>query len=256
MPGVPAGSAEPHARHDLRLVVHQRHDAGIHQRHEVLLQVAGPVPLVRVRGIFPLRAVGDVLRLGKPRHDLPVRPELREPAHVIEMQMAGEHDVDVVGRQPRLSQRVVEVIPAIELVDLGALRVHLVAAAGVDQQRRAAVADDQRPHAQGNPVGVVRRQPLFPQRARHDAEHGAAIEPEKAVGQRQQLEAAQRVPADGREEGDRGGRLLELDQHPVRRRRMDERHHRALRAGTRPVVDQPDAARLQVRQRGFEVFDP
>ena len=124
------------------------------------------------------------------------RRALGEAADVIEVQVAGQHDVDVVDGEPGLGQRVVEVVRAVEAVDVRALGVHLVAAAGVDEQRPLA-AHDQRPHAERDAVAVVGRQPLLPQRPRHDAEHRAAVEAEEAVGERDQLEVAERM-ANGR----------------------------------------------------------
>ena len=113
----------------------------------------------------------------------PSLPDCGEAAGVIEMQMAGQHDVDVFDGQAGLGERVIEVIAAIELVDLRALRVHLVAAPGVDDHRVLVAAHDQRPHAQRNAVRIVWRQPFLPQLARHHAEHGAAIEREEPVRQ-------------------------------------------------------------------------
>ena len=51
-------------------------------------------------------------------------------------------------------------------------------------------------------------------------------------------------------------RLLQLDEHAVRRRRMDERDQRVLRPGPRLGVDQADAARLELLERGANVLDP
>ena len=50
--------------------------------------------------------------------------------------------------------------------------------------------------------------------------------------------------------------LFELDQHPVRRRRVDEGDERTFGAGSRLLVDQANAARLELRQRGADVIDP
>src|SRR5690606_36652728 len=53
----------------------------------------------------------------------------------------------------------------------------------------------------------------------------------------------------------RVARLLQLDEHSVRRRGMHERDARAVCAGAGRLVDQPDAARLEPRQHGVEVVD-
>ena len=135
------------------------------------------------------------------------------------------------------------------------LRVHLVAAAGVDDHGLRA-ADDERPQAQGNAVAIVGRQTRFPERARHDPEHRAAIELEEAVRDRDQLEVAEGVARGRAEERHAPGGLLQLDQHALRHGRVDERDPRAFRARARHPVDQADTAARQVCERCVDVLDP
>ena len=94
-----------------------------------------------MRRVLPLAAPDDVLRARKARPHAPVRVAHREPAGVIEMQVRGEHDVDVLGREARLGQRVIEMSRAIDAVDVAELRVLLVAEPGVDQHRPRAAHD-------------------------------------------------------------------------------------------------------------------
>jgi hypothetical protein len=63
------------------------------------------------------------------------------------------------------------------------------------------------------------------------------------------------MPRRRREQLDLGSRLLQFDEHTVRRRRMDEGHERPFRAGAGFLVDQPDAARPQVREGRFDIVD-
>src|SRR5690606_18522084 len=49
--------------------------------------------------------------------------------------------------------------------------------------------------------------------------------------------------------------LLQLHQHAVRTRRMDERDERVVRTGTRNFVDQAHAFGLQLRERRDDVVD-
>ena len=71
---------------------------------------------------------------------------------------------------------------------------------------------------------------------------------------RDQLEIAKRVPPDGLEHLHLRRWLLQLDEHAVRRRRMDEGDHARLRRpGARLLVDQANAAALQMRERGLDV---
>ena len=142
------------------------------------------------------------------------------------MQVCGEYNVDAVGRQASLGERVFEMSRPLDAVDLLELRVLLVTHSSVNQHRPDA-ADDEGTHGQPDPVPLVGRRSGSPQRPGHDAEHRATIEPEETVGERNQLQVAERVPRDGAE-GRMGGlrddrrlatcwRLLELHQHAVRR---------------------------------------
>ena len=50
--------------------------------------------------------------------------------------------------------------------------------------------------------------------------------------------------------------LLQFDEHAVGGGRMHERHQRAFRAGPRLFVDEPRAARFELRERRADVLDP
>ena len=206
-------------------------------------------------GVVPLALLHHVPGVREARRQRPVRPPGREPADVIEVQVAGDHDIDVRRRQPGIRQRVIQVIRAVEPVEVGELGIELVATARVNQDGLVA-PDQQGPHAQGNAVPVVGRQALLPQRARHRAEHGAAVEREEPIRQRCQLEAAQGVGLRRHEAGHAVRGLLELHQHAMRLGRVNEGHERALRTGPRRPVDQPDAPRREVRQRSVDVLHP
>jgi hypothetical protein len=114
---------------------------------------------------------------------------------VIEAQVRGQHDIDVVTRQSRLGERVVEVARPIDAVDIVKFAVVLAAEAGVDEHRPR-TAHDERPHGQQNAVSLVGHRVLRPQRLRDYAEHRAAVEPEEAVEQRDELEISERVASD------------------------------------------------------------
>ena len=245
-----------HAGHDLRVVVDQRQHAGVLQRHEVLLQVAGAIPLVRMRRIFPFAAMRDVPRASEiAARCARRRSRAREAADVIEMQMAGDDDVDVVGatgrlrrasdrggsgdrarRCPRSSRPSCRRIPA---------SISIVCVA----------ADEQRPHAERDPVPIVRRQRASPTAfcgtTPNIAPPSSRKNPSDSVIE---LEIAERVPAGVSEPRHRRRRLLQLDQHAMRGRRVNERHARAFGARPGDSVDQADAARLEIRQRRVDVL--
>ena len=105
---------------------------------------------------MPFAAVGDVARLREPRRQRPIGAALGEPADVVEVEMAGQHDVDVVDADAGLGEGVVEMVGAVEVVDRRAPGVHLVAATGVDEQGFGA-AHQERPHAERDAVPIVGR---------------------------------------------------------------------------------------------------
>ena len=109
MPGVTAGPHDPDARHDGRVPGHEIEDTGIGQRHEILLQIARAIPLMRMRGIVPLRGADDVACAGKGRREAAGAVSRREAAGMIEMQVRGQDDVDgfaASDRHPQASGRV------------------------------------------------------------------------------------------------------------------------------------------------------
>ena len=101
---------------------------------------------------------------------------------MVEVQVRGEHDVDVFGPEARLGQRVIQVSRALDPVDIDELLAFLVAEARVDDHR-ARSADDERPHRQNNSVALVGRRRLLPQGLRHHAEHRTPVEAEEAVAE-------------------------------------------------------------------------
>ena len=97
----------------------------------------------------------------------------------------------VVATDAGIGERVIEVARAVDGVDVDALRVHLAADAGVDEEGLLAlnrVSDEERTEAEPDAVPLVGRRALLPQRLGHDAEHGAAVEAEAAVPERRQDE--------------------------------------------------------------------
>ena len=156
------------------------------------------------------------------------------------MQVRRENDVDAVSRHSRAG-RVLQVELALEAVDVGLLRRHLVAATGVDQHG-ARPAQQDAPHRHADAIAVVRRRLLLPERLRHDTEHRASVQVEKPVRDGDDVDIAETNGF-----GQLGGRssdrnLLELDEHALCARWMDERHARTLSAGSRLLVDETHSA--------------
>ena len=64
-------------------------DPRVEQRHEVLRQVARPVPLVRMRRIAPFRSMNDVAGAGKRRPQGAAGVALGETAGLVEVEVRG-----------------------------------------------------------------------------------------------------------------------------------------------------------------------
>src|SRR3954468_10023945 len=107
---------------------------------------------------------------------------------MIEVQMRREDDIDVIRRQPGLRKRVLQVPLAIDSIDGDAFLVHLVADASIDQHDARIAPHEQWPHSKRDAILVVRGRPFFPERLRHDAKHGPAVETEETVKERRQFE--------------------------------------------------------------------
>ena len=158
-------------------------------------------------------------------------------------------------RQPGVGERVIEV-RARSSRRCRALRVHLVADAGVDEHACA------QPPAtsSGRIASWMRLRSSGGARFSHSGSARRRTSRRRRGGRSRrdsvdQLEIAERATARRRDSATVGARLLQLDQHAVRRRRMDERDERAFGARPRLLVDQPDAARLQLRERRRDVVD-
>ena len=111
---------------------------------------------------------------------------------MIEVQVRRDDDVDVGRREAVRGERVVECERPIDRVDLDvSLSLILSPMPASIRIRRPPASHEQRPHAERDAVARVGGRALLPQRLGHHAEHGAAVEPEGAVGQRQQVEIAE-----------------------------------------------------------------
>src|SRR5688572_19571033 len=148
---------------------------------------------MRMRGVLPLLNADHIPRVRKGRSNFAGLVAPREASGMVEVQVRGERDLDVIHRQARVRERMDDVAGAIDGVDVRALRVHLVPYTCIDDHRLLA-ADQERPHRECDPIPFVCRRAAFPQRFGDNPEHRAAVQPEVAVEKRGQLEVTE---ADG-----------------------------------------------------------
>src|SRR6185436_1117692 len=112
----------------------------------------------------------DVLRPREPWPQTSAWIAAREASRMVEMQVSGEDDVDLVWRDAGLGERVIEVALALHRIELVELPVLFVSKTRVDDHRPRA-AHDQRTHGERDPVAVVGRRGLRPEHLGHDTEH-------------------------------------------------------------------------------------
>ena len=85
--GVAARPADADAGHDLGVTRNELENTRCLQRHEVVLQVARAVPLVRMRRVLPLLIAYDVPRIREGRPNFAGLGARREPTRMIEVQV-------------------------------------------------------------------------------------------------------------------------------------------------------------------------
>jgi len=146
---------------------------------------------VRVRRVVILAAPYRIAGPCESRHGPAIGATAREATGVIEVQVRGDHQIDVVRRESVIGQGVIEVPPPIQAEDVGELGVQLVAHSSVDQDPPAPVADQPGPRGQPDAIPAVGRYAPLPERLGDDAEHGASVEREVAVECRTQFEPAE-----------------------------------------------------------------
>ena len=222
--GVARGVMQQHPRNHLRLPGHRVEDAGLDQRLPGLRQVAGPAAAVRSARVGQLALMDQVAcrRKGGPRAG---GGGAHGTADVVEVQV-GQHHMRHCPRfdpgGPQLRQQPPRRVGhPVQAAKLAARRQ--VAESGVHQHHRLApggVAAAHHHAARGrrHPVVGVRGVGAAPDGARHGAEHHAAVEAERDVRARPQLQLA---------EAHRRG--------PVRR------HALAARGGTRRRTESGEA---------------
>ena len=105
----------------------------------------------------------------------------RAPAAVIEVQVRQNDVGDVIGMKPGFGQRTMQVVFfVVDRIDLPEPGRSLVPEAVINQNQPVVAFQKQAPHVQGNAVPGVGRDGAFPERFRHDAEHGPPVEFEAA----------------------------------------------------------------------------
>ena len=130
-------------------------------------------------------------RAAKDRDRSLLRIETRGAADVVEVQVAEDDRIDVVGLDTQRRQTRNQRLAFFHLIEPAIERGKLAAVAGIDQHRMFAVARQHAVVRTLDAIEFVGRGHIFPDRARDDAEHHAAVEPEQAAVDRIELPVAE-----------------------------------------------------------------
>src|SRR5688572_4354099 len=208
---VPRHVARRHPREDARehlgVAVQHLELPGVGDGLEVGAEVARAGALVGLPGELEVAALDDVgrVRKGGAEDALVVADAggvaVGVAARMVEVEMGIDDPLHVGGRVAGIVQRVEQLgrrtfAPAprgiLDAVDLAELRVVLGADGGIDEDQAVAVLDQQAAHRERDAVPLVGGDLPVPERLRHDAEHGAAVEALEAA-----LEGVAPEAADG-----------------------------------------------------------
>src|SRR5579883_570862 len=187
---VPRRALHADAGNDLAIARDQRHAARLDQRIVIRIDVADAVPREPLVRVLPFAPRGEVARPRKRRRGAPV-PQNGVSAAMVPVQVAIDDDIDGFRIDARRRDRLAQILGLrLQTHALACPCVHLVAAAGFDQDRVLAGADDVAVEAARDPVQLVRGRLPAPERLRHHAEHRAAIPPVDCRAHRRDLELA------------------------------------------------------------------
>ena len=118
---------------------------------------------------------------------------------MIEVKVRRQHDVDVVCAQAGRRERVVEIPAAFGGELVLERQAALVPHPRIDQHRSRA-AHDELTDRQLDAIVLVRGEPGVPNRSRHNAEYRAAIETERPIAQRDDLQITHLMPGSAPDE--------------------------------------------------------
>ena len=169
--------------------VEQGELAGGEQRIVVGREIADAVAVVLQAAVRELSGGEEVARVGEGGRDGAVGVEGGVPAAVVEVQVGVEDVGDVFGADAGGGEGGGQEL--VVLVDLAHLWGELVAEAGLDDDERRGHADDERVEAEEDVVVASARVRRLQSGLGNDAEHGAAVEQEGAVGAEGEFEVAE-----------------------------------------------------------------
>ena len=164
------------------------HWPALGHRLEIVGEIAGAIAFGGMARVFELAAMDHVTGVGKRGHGLAI-DDAGVPSAMVEMQVGIYHEIDLLGPHA-VCREMFRQARALEGVNILALRVPFIACARLDQHPLPCCANQERIHGQRDAVAIVGGDRALPHGLGNDAEHGAAVEPERAVVQDVKFEVA------------------------------------------------------------------
>src|ERR1035437_3383877 len=187
---VAGGAVHGHAGDRLVAVFDEGHAAGSQQGIVVGVDIGDAVANVALVGVLPFAAAGEILRAGEGGGGA-VSGEHGVAAAMVPVQVAVDDAIDGLGVDAVPGDPLGQVVgDGREFGALAGARVHLIAAAGFDQDGVVARADDIAVEGERDAVEFVGRGLTAPEGFGDDAEHGAAIPPIDGIANQGQAEIA------------------------------------------------------------------
>jgi len=175
--GVAGGAVHLHAGDHFVAILDQGHASGSQEWIVVGVDIGDAVADVALVGVLPFAAAGEIARAGE-GGDGPGRGEDGVAAAMVPMEMAVDHDIDGFGVDAVAGDHLGQGIG--DRREFGAFpgaRVHLIAAAGFNQDGVIAGADEVAVEGERDAVEFVGRGLAAPEGLGDNAEKGAPIPP-------------------------------------------------------------------------------
>src|SRR5207253_4956264 len=189
--GVATGNPHPDPRRELRVAIDHQQPALLLEQGQVLGLVGWPAPRIGMTPGLELTGLHHVLRPRKERGELAVPAGRDQGAHMVEVEMAEHHQVDILRLESSPGQGVRQPGIAVVGVDIALLFRQLRSDPGLDQHVGVWRPDQQAVGRHQDAITRVRSLELFPHHLRNHPEDGTPIHPPLSVAEAVQLEPPQ-----------------------------------------------------------------
>src|SRR5208283_6105708 len=169
--GVVTGNASHgDAGEDFRIAIDEVPEPFLGNGSEIFGEIAGTIAFGGIHGVFEFTTLDDVTGATKRGKDT-VFYHAGIAATMIEVEMGVDDQIDLIGLDAGLCERVQKGIAVLNVVDGALLGIHLCTITGFNDDVFAMGANEQRIGAHADAVFLVGRRFFLPENFRDDAEH-------------------------------------------------------------------------------------